>query len=121
RRRAEVGFGVVSGFFGGQSGVWGPPMVMYLTALNTPKTEQFRVQGVAFGLGGVLLLLAHLQSGVLNAQTAPLSLVLSLPVLAGMWLGLKMHDKLDQDRFRKLTLFVLILAGLNLVRRAAFG
>ncbi len=121
RRKAEVGFGLVSGFFGGLSGVWGPPMVLYLTALDTPKSEQFRVQGVAFGLGGVLLLLAHLQSGVLNEETAPLSAVLCLPVFVGMWLGLKVHDRLDQEKFRRLTLLVLIVAGLNLVRRALVG
>ena len=118
---AELGFGVVSGFFGGLSGVWGPPMVMYLTALQTPKQEQVRVQGVAFGLGGILLLLAHLQSGVVNAQTGPFSLALCVPALLGMWLGLRLQDNLDQALFRRITLLVLTVAGLNLVRRALMG
>ncbi len=121
RRRAELGFGVVSGFFGGLSGVWGPPLVMYLTALDTPKVEQVRVQGVAFGLGGLLLLGAHLQSGVVNAQTAPLSVALVAPAMLGMWVGLRVHDRLDQALFRKATLAVLVLAGLNLLRRGIFG
>ncbi len=121
RSRAEVGFGVVSGFFGGLSGVWGPPMVMYLTALQTPKTEQVRVQGVAFGLGGLMLLAAHLQSGVMNAQTAPLSVALILPAMLGMWAGFRVHDRLDQALFRRATLVVLIFAGLNLLRRALFA
>ncbi|MEM0937063.1 MAG: sulfite exporter TauE/SafE family protein [Pseudomonadota bacterium] len=121
RGSAEVGFGVVSGFFGGLSGVWGPPMVMYLTALGTPKKEQMRVQGVAFGLGGALLLVAHLQSGVLNHTTWPLSVALVVPAVVGTWLGLQIQDRIDQALFRKLTLVVLIIAGLNLVRRAVFG
>jgi hypothetical protein len=121
RRRSEVGFGIVSGFFGGLSGVWGPPMVMYLTALQTPKTEQVRVQGVAFGLGGLTLLAAHLQSGVMNAQTAPLSVALIVPAMLGMWAGFRVHDRLDQALFRRATLVILVIAGLNLVRRALAG
>jgi len=40
-----------------------------------------------------------------------------VPALAGMWLGYRVQDRLDQKKFRKATLFVLLLAGLNLVRR----
>ncbi|MEM1431556.1 MAG: sulfite exporter TauE/SafE family protein [Pseudomonadota bacterium] len=121
RTKAEVGFGLVSGFFGGLAGVWGPAMVVYLTALGTPKQEQVRVQGVAFGLGGLLLLLAHIQSGVITFQTAQFSAVLCVPALIGMWMGLRVQDRLDQALFRRLTLIVLIFAGLNLLRRAIFG
>jgi uncharacterized membrane protein YfcA len=44
--RAEMAVGGFAGIVGGLSGVWGPPTVLYLTALNTEKTEQIRVQGV---------------------------------------------------------------------------
>lgn len=120
RRRAEVLIGSFAGFVGGLSGVWGPPTVAYLTALHTPKDEQLRVQGVIYGAGAVMLMLAHLGSGVFNAGTAPLSLMLTLPALAGLALGFRLGDRLDQDRFRKATLAVLAVAGLNLVRRG-FG
>lgn len=118
RRAAELGIGAFSGAIGGVSGVWGPPTVLYLTALETPKTEQVRVQGVIYGLGAVMLTLAHLQSGVLNADTARLSFLLAIPALIGMALGFAVQDRLDQALFRKITLIVLILAGLNLIRRA---
>ncbi|NRB05056.1 MAG: sulfite exporter TauE/SafE family protein, partial [Rhodobacteraceae bacterium] len=68
--RMETGIGVLAGFLGGLSGIWGPPTVMYLTALNTEKTEQVRVQGVIYGLGAVALVGAHMASGLLSAQTA---------------------------------------------------
>ncbi|RYH11749.1 sulfite exporter TauE/SafE family protein [Tropicimonas sp. IMCC6043] len=118
RRRTEVILGCCSGVVGGISGVWGPPLVLYLTALGTPKAEQVRIQGVAFGLAAVLLASTHLQTGVLNAATLPFSAVLLLPALAGMFLGRLVHDRLDQSTFRKATLVVLIVAGLNLLRRA---
>ena len=120
RLKAEIMIGAFAGFVGGVSGVWGPPTVAYLTALDTPKTESMRVQGVIYGAGAVVLLAAHLRSGVLNAQTAPLSLLLVFPSLAGMAAGLAVHDRLDPRRFRQATLGVLIVAGLNLIRRGLF-
>jgi uncharacterized membrane protein YfcA len=121
RRRAEFLIGSFAGFVGGLSGVWGPPTVAYLTAIETPKAEQMRVQGVIYGAGAVVLLFAHLRSGVLNAETAPLSLALVVPALLGLALGFRLHNRLDQARFRRATLAVLVIAGLNLARRGLFG
>lgn len=115
--RAEAMIGAVAGFFGGISGVWGPPTVAMLTAQETEKTEHVRIQGVIYGLGAVALLAAHLGSGVLRAETAPLSALLVVPALLGMRAGLHIHDRIDQRMFRTITLAVLLLAGLNLIRR----
>lgn len=120
-RRVEVFTGMVAGFFGGISGVWGPPTVALLTAFNTPKTEQMRVQGVVYGLGAMTLFGSHLTSGVLNAQTLPMSLALTVPGLMGIWIGFRIQDRIDQDTFRKLTLVVLLIGGLNLIRRGVVG
>lgn len=119
--RAEIFVGGFAGFIGGLSGVWGPPTVAYLTAIDTPKQEQMRAQGVIYGLGAVALFGAHIQSGVLRAETVPLSLALIPPALVGMWIGFKVQDRFDQAAFRKATLAVLFIAGLNLLRRAILG
>ncbi|QDI77242.1 MULTISPECIES: sulfite exporter TauE/SafE family protein [Leisingera] len=116
-RRSEAVVGGVAGLIGGVSGVWGPPTVAYLTALGTEKTEQIRVQGVIYGLGAVALLVAHTGSGVMRAETAPFSLALIVPAVAGMWIGGRLHDRIDQALFRQATLVVLLVAGLNLLRR----
>ncbi|WP_323769752.1 sulfite exporter TauE/SafE family protein [Antarctobacter sp.] len=117
-RGLEIGIGAFAGFIGGFSGVWGPPTVAYLTALGTEKREQMRVQGVIYGLGAVALTLAHIGSGVLNAKTVWLSVMLLPPALLGMWIGRQAQDRIDQKAFRRATLVVLLVAGLNLVRRA---
>jgi uncharacterized membrane protein YfcA len=118
-RGVETLVALIAGFFGGLTGIWGPPTVLYLTALEVPKAESVRVQGVMYLAGSILLLGAHLQSGVLNAATLPISALLVAPALVAQWLGMKLHDRMDQDRFRQATLAVLVIAGLNLVRRAA--
>lgn len=116
-RLAEAVLAAIAGFSGGLSGVWGPPTVAYLTATDTPKAEHVRVQGVIYGLGAVALLFAHIQSGVVRADTAPLSFAMLVPSMAGMWIGMKVQDRMPQERFRKATLVVLVVAGLNLIWR----
>ncbi len=116
----EAAIGGLSGFVGGVSGVWGPPTVAYLTAIDTPKSDAIRVQGVIYGLGAVALSGAHLQSGVLNSASLPFSMLMIVPAVAGMLLGGLVHDRIDQQVFRHVTLVVLLVAGLNLVRRAIF-
>jgi uncharacterized membrane protein YfcA len=121
RRRTEALIALAAGTMGGIAGTWGPPTVLYLLALDTPKTRQMVVQGVVYGLGSVTLLAGHLQSGILNRETLPFSAMLVVPALLGMWLGFALGDRLDQERFRKLTMAVLIVAGLNLVRKGVQG
>ncbi len=115
--RAEMFVGGLAGFIGGISGSWGAPTVSYLTAIGTEKTEQMRVQGVIYGLGAVALTVAHIGSGVFNWVTAQFSLALVGPAVLGMWIGGQIQDRIDQAAFRKATLAVLLIAGLNLVRR----
>lgn len=116
-RVLDATIGAFAGFVGGMSGIWGPPTVAYLTAIGTEKRMQMLAQGVIYGLGALLLMAAHLGSGILNRETMPLSAVLVVPAMLGMWLGTKISDRFDQATFRKVTLLVLILGGLNLVRR----
>lgn len=123
RRRpiASVVAGFLAGALGGLAGTWGPPTVLYLVAVDTPKARQIVVQGVIYGLGSVMLLAGHLKSGILNDQTWPFSALLLVPALAGMAVGFRIQDRIPQSTFRTVTLWVLLIAGLNLVRRGLMG
>tara|TARA_R110002049_G_scaffold117332_3_gene270735 strand:+ start:123383 stop:124147 length:765 start_codon:yes stop_codon:yes gene_type:complete len=118
--RIEALVGGFAGAIGGMSGIWGPPTVAYLTALGTQKHDQMRIQGVIYGLGALALLGAHIGSGVLRAETWPFSALLIAPVLLGAWLGSRVMDRVDPVLFRKMTLLVLMVAGVNLIRRGLF-
>jgi uncharacterized membrane protein YfcA len=121
RRASEWGVGLLAGALGGLTGTWGPPTVLYLIALETPKAKQLLVQGVVYGLGSVSLLAGHVQSGVLNPTTLPWSAALLVPAFLGMRVGFWMSDRLNPEAFRKATLIVLVIAGANLVRRGLSG
>ena len=70
---------------------------------------------IAFFIFGIVIAL-----DILNA-TALLSTILGAAGIIGLALGFAVQDRLDQALFRKLTLVVLVIAGLNLVRRALLG
>jgi uncharacterized protein len=118
RDRAEWVLGMIGGLYGGISGVWGPPLLVYLLSIKANKQETVRAQGLVFLIGAVVLFFAHLQSGVLNAQTLVFSALLTIPAQIGQLLGTRIQDRLDQIRFRRWTLILLVLTGLNLARRA---
>jgi uncharacterized membrane protein YfcA len=95
--------------------------VAYLTALNTPKRDQMRVQGVVYGLGAMALVFAHVISGILTLKTAAFSATLLIPAMVGMAIGTAVQDRIDQRLFKRITLIVLLAAGANLLRRAVMG
>lgn len=113
--------GAVAGLVGGISGIWGPPTVAYLTAIGTEKRVQMLAQGIIYGLGAVMLFVGHLGSGILNANTAPFSAVMIIPAMAGMLLGTRLSARFEQAAFRRVTLIVLTIGGLNLLRRGLMG
>jgi uncharacterized membrane protein YfcA len=121
RTAAEWVVGFLSGLLGGLAGTWGPTTVLYLLAIDTPKARQMVVQGVIYGLGSVVLVAAHLRSGILNGETVWFSAALLGPALAGMWVGFRIQDRMDQALFRRATLVVLTVAGLNLIRKGLLG
>ena len=120
-RNSDIGLGAIAGIFGGLGGFWGPPTVAYLTALGTQKALQMQVQGVVYFAGSLLLIVAHVASGILTYVTCAFSTVLIGPALLGMAAGTAIQDRIDQTAFRRATLIVLLIAGANLVRRGLFS
>ena len=117
RRGAEWGLGAIGGLYGGFSGVWGPPMLVYLVSTEVAKVETVRALGVAFLIGAAVLLVSHLQTGVLDARTLAFSAALTVPAQLGMQVGYWAQDRLDQARFQRWTMVLLVVMGANLVRR----
>jgi uncharacterized membrane protein YfcA len=76
---------------------------------------------VIYGLAAVALAGSHIQTGVLRAASLPLTLTVLPFALVGVWLGFRIQDHIPQAAFRSVTLVVLVLAGVNLLRRAVFG
>jgi len=116
--RAEWLLGAIGGLFGGISGIWGPPLLVFLMSAGIQKVQSIRAQGVVYFCSAATLLAAHLMTGLVNLQTLGFSAALCVPALIGMFLGYVVQDRLDQRRFRRWTQGLLVLTGLNMVRQA---
>ena len=121
RTRAEWGLGVIGGLYGGVSGIWGPPLLVYLLSVGVEKKQMVRAQGVVFLIGAVALTAAHLGTGLLSGSRLVFSALIVVPAQIGMVLGFRLQDRLAQDKFRKITQILLVISGLNLVRQALIG
>lgn len=109
--------GAVAGVIGGVSNFFGPPLVMYLVALRLPKDAFVGTVAVLFIAGGTPLYLALAVNGVLTLPVAAASAVGVLPVLAGVELGRRVRDRIPQETFHRVLIGLLLVIGLNLIRR----
>jgi uncharacterized membrane protein YfcA len=121
RDRAEWTLGAIGGLYGGISGIWGPPLLVFLLSTGAEKVQAIRAQGVVFLIGAVALLASHLGTGLANAGSLGFSAALCAPALVGLYMGYRVQDRLDQARFRRWTQALLVLTGLNMVRVGLIG
>ncbi len=117
-RGAQVLTGLVCGLLGGISGVWAPPLVIYLSALRLDKEAFVGTTGVLLFLGSTILAISYGVNELLTTREASLGLMLVIPALLGYMLGEKLHERLSGSAFRKTVLVFFLLMGLNLVRRS---
>lgn len=109
--------GLVAGFLGGLSNLFGPIILIFLFALRLPKDEFVRVTALLFLVGSTALYVMLTANGLLTMDKAVTSLVAALPTLAGVWLGQRLRGRIREQTFNRLLLGLLFIIGLNLVRR----
>ncbi len=109
--------GAVAGVIGGVSNFFGPPLVMYLTALRLER-DAF-VAGIAalFLLSGLPLYAGLAAQGVLDREVALLSASATVPVFAGVGLGRLVRRRVSQRTFERILIAFLVVVGVNLLRR----
>ncbi|MFT6913053.1 MAG: putative membrane protein YfcA [Paracoccaceae bacterium] len=120
-RTAQIVMGTIAGIMGGLTAVWGPPMAIYLSARQVEKDEFVRVTGLLIFLGSLPLVAGYVVAGFLTLPLAVMSGALILPTLAGFALGERIRGNLPQAKFRKVLLYVFLVLGLNLIRRAIWN
>ncbi len=112
--------GLIAGYFSGIALHAGPAMIVFMVALHMPKDEFIGSIALAYVTVLIPIGLWYVSYGVLGAETLPLALAATVLVFLGLALGQWLRGKVDQERFRKGLLTMLILIGLNLIRVAVF-
>ena len=113
--------GLVAGFLGGLSNLFGPPLIMYLVALKLEKDDFVTTIGLLFVIASLTLYSTFAVVGVLTFDNAIGSLIAAVPVMAGVFIGTRLRSRIPQKTFERVLMVVLILVGLNLIRRGLLG
>lgn len=114
-RGAEAVIGLLGGVLGGMAGLSGPLPTVWAALKGWPK-EQRRVFFQAFNMTilSVMLLLSLLQ-GLIGWRLLVV-LAAALPgTIAGARLGSLLYRRLDDRRYDRIVLFLLLLSGLGMV------
>ncbi|MDP6788100.1 MAG: sulfite exporter TauE/SafE family protein [Rhodospirillales bacterium] len=110
--------GAVAGVIGGFTTVFGPPISMYLLALDLKKEEFIQAVGILFFSGALPMMIFYWIHGVIGPDNIGWSVLACVPVFLGLAIGQWVRGRVDQDTFRKVLLAMLFVVGLNLLRRA---
>lgn len=116
-RAVGVGAGLLGGLLGGVSTAFGPPLLLYFTALRLSKDEFIAAIGVVWGFASLFLIAAFHGAGILAGERLVWSVVACLPVGIGLWAGIRLRSRIPQVPFRRLVGLALLVLGANLVRR----
>jgi uncharacterized membrane protein YfcA len=113
-RAAESVVGFAGGVLGGIAGLSGVLPTIYASLKGWPKDER-RVFFQAFNLTLLTaMLVASLVQGLMG-MTFPLALAAAVPgTLAGSWMGARLYRRLDDKRFDRVVLIVLLVSGIGL-------
>lgn len=114
-RGVETVIGFAGGIFGGIAGLSGVLPTIYASLKGWPKDER-RAFFQAFNLTILTaMLVASVVQGLVGARFL-MALAVAVPgTLAGSWVGVRLYHRLDDRRFDRIVLFVLLLSGVGLI------
>ena len=106
-------FGGISGILNGAYTVNGPPLIIYANCRRWTPQEFKGNLGALFFFSSVLAAIAHGWQGNITDRVREM-IIYSLPAYGlGLWLGMVLANKIDPLVFRRITLALLMVAGLR--------
>jgi uncharacterized protein len=112
---ADIGAGFLNGLVAGITGLAGILVTIWCGLRGWPKDQQraiFQPVAVATFVMTAIWIGAK---GAITTETIRLFLFGLPALLAGTWLGMKLYGRLDEAKFRKLVLVLLLLSGAVLI------
>jgi len=110
--------GVSAGLVCGLSGFYGPVLIPYLLALRISRDEFVAALSLIYLCGSLALNSTLAGVHVLTWEIFSVSLVGGLLVSGMILIGSKVRAAIEEERYRKLVLGLLLLMGCDLIRRA---
>ena len=93
----------------------GPPLALYLLGLGLPKALYAGTTSLFFSVGNLVKFVPWLWVGGTSKELAWL-MVMSLPVIPlGVWLGWRLHERLDQVQLYRVCYGLLVVTAVKLL------
>jgi uncharacterized membrane protein YfcA len=120
-RAASVPVGALSGLLTGSTGLSGAPVILFFANQGIDPRE-FRANIVLYlQTVGLLALPSFLIGGVLTAEALTLAAQLLPASLAGVFTGIWLSHRVSLALFRRLALFVVVIAGVGAAASGVVG
>nr|WP_246423530.1 sulfite exporter TauE/SafE family protein [Roseospira goensis] len=110
--------GALTGLLAGTTTIFGPPIILYMTALRLDRATYVAAIGTLWSLTNVLTLVAFGAAAVLTLPLALASLAMAPVLLAGYPLGRRIREAVDDRLFRRLVMAGLLVSGGRLILMA---
>lgn len=107
-------FGSFSGIGNGIASVDGPPVVLYLTSIEAKKQQFKSTLATHFLVMGVIAVLMLVFSGGYTSEILINTGYLVVALIIGLVIGMFISSKLNEERFEKVVLIILIGLGISM-------
>ena len=120
RAPIEALVGLMAGVIGGLTSLFAPILVTYLAAQRLPKDVFVRHISFLYLVCVSILILQLMQKGIVTTALIGPALISIALTHGGLEIGRHLRGRIDGDAFHKAILVMMILTGLNLLRKALF-
>jgi uncharacterized membrane protein YfcA len=109
--------GVLNGLINGLTGSYMLPSVIYLQSLGLTKDELIQAMGIFFLVAGTALGISLAGQKVMSLGQTAISAAALIPALIGYYFGLRLRDRLSEERFRQIFFIGLLILGIYTIAR----
>ena len=113
--------GLVAGLVGGVSSIYGPPIVIFLSALRLDRHSFVRTIGLVFISGLVPLYAALTAFDVLGPKEAAHSVLALIPVFIGFKIGERLRGRISESAFQRSFTLLMTAIGITLLYRGVMA
>jgi uncharacterized membrane protein YfcA len=122
-RERQVGaiVGLCAGLIGGATGIFAPPIVIFITALRLPKATFVSAVSLCLIAGQIPQLLGLVGFRLITGPRLSMAALGCFISAGGFLAGMRLQRAISQRVFAEVVLVVLLLVGLNLLRVGFMG
>lgn len=110
--------GALGGVLGGVTSLYGPPLMLYLSALRLKKDAFVPAIALLYLAGSTGLAAGLLAHGITSAGELMASALACAPVFAGLSLGQRLRSRLSEAGFETVVFVVYLATGASFLLRA---